>query len=79
MQQAYDYIAEASDLADVLSNCTDQIFNLETQFKSWTINDIVGHLYMFDLAALKALECPKIFCSYSKWNGQWTIIARVPI
>ena len=61
MQQAYDYIAEASDLADVLSNCTDQIFNLETQFKSWTINDIVGHLYMFDLAALKALECPKIF------------------
>ena len=61
MQQAYDYIAEASDLADVLSNRTDQIFNLETQFKSWTINDIVGHLYMFDLAALKALECPKIF------------------
>ena len=44
MQQAYDYIAEASDLADVLSNRTNQIFNLETQFKSWTINDIVGHL-----------------------------------
>ena len=79
MQQAYDYIAEASDLADVLSNRTDQIFNLETQFKSWTINDIIGHSYMFDLAALKALERPKKICSNRKWNGQWTIIARVPI
>ena len=39
MQQAYDYIAEVSDLADVLSNRPAQIFNLETLFKSWTIND----------------------------------------
>ena len=58
IQQAYDYIAEASDLADLLSDRPDQIFNLETQFKSWTINDVVGHLYLFDLAALKALEGP---------------------
>ena len=34
VQQAYDYISEASDLADLLSNRPDQIFNLETQFKS---------------------------------------------
>lgn len=40
IQQAYDYIAEASDLADLLSDRPDQIFNLETQFKSWTINDV---------------------------------------
>ena len=61
MQQAYDYIAEVSDLADVLSNRPDQIFNLETLFKSWTINDVIGHLYLFDVAALKALEGPKVF------------------
>ena len=67
MQQAYDYIAEASDLADVLSNRTDQIFNLETQFKSWTINDMFGHLYVFDLATLKALKSPKNFTSIA--NG----------
>ncbi len=53
--------SEASDLADVLSNRPDQIFNLETQFKSWTINDVVGHLYLFDVTALKALEGPKKF------------------
>ena len=58
IQHAYDYIAEASDLADLLSDRHDQIFNLETQFKSWTINDVVGHLYLFDLVALKALEGP---------------------
>ena len=61
MQQAYDYISEASDLADVLSNRSYQIFNVETQFKSWTINDVVGHLYLFDVAALKTLEGPKVF------------------
>ena len=56
IQQAYDHTAEASDLADLSPNRPDQILNLETQFKSWTINDVVGHLYLFDLAALKALE-----------------------
>ena len=64
MQQAYDYVAESSNLADVLSNRTDQIFNLETQFKSWTINNIIGPSYMFDLAALKALKRPKIFLKF---------------
>ena len=55
IQQAYDYTAEGSDLAYISPNRPDQILNLETRFKSWTINDVVGHLYFFDLATLKAL------------------------
>ena len=34
IQQAYDYIAEASDLDDLSPNRPDEILNLETQFKS---------------------------------------------
>ena len=27
-----------------------------TQFKNWTISDIFGHLYLFNIAAIKTLE-----------------------
>ena len=56
MQQAHDYVAEASELANILANQPESIFAQTTLFKSWTINDVIGHLYMFDVAALKTLQ-----------------------
>mgnify|MGYP000067545515 CR=1 FL=1 len=56
MQQAYDYLAEVEELSDLLRDQQESVFLKRTLFKSWTVNDIIGHLYMFDLAAAKALQ-----------------------
>ncbi len=61
MQQAYDFLEEAVNLAELLEDQPDSVFDFVTLFKSWTINDVIGHLYMFDVAALKALESDKAF------------------
>ena len=56
MQQAYDYLAEVEELSDLLRDQHESVFLKRTLFKSWTVNDIIGHLYMFDLAAVKSLQ-----------------------
>ena len=56
MQQAYDYLAEVDELSNLLRDQLESIFFKKTLFKSWTVNDVIGHLYMFDLAALKSLQ-----------------------
>ena len=52
MKQAFDYLAEANSLLMLLQDQPNSVFGIETQFKSWTINDVIGHLYVFDIAAL---------------------------
>ena len=42
MQQADDYIKEVEALADLLSGQPDDVFELKTLFKSWTVNDVIG-------------------------------------
>lgn len=56
MQQAHDYLAEVEELSNLLCEQPESIFLKRTLFKSWTVNDIIGHLYMFDLAAVKSLQ-----------------------
>ena len=56
MQQAHDYLAEVDELSNLLRDQLESIFFKKTLFKSWTVNDVIGHLYMFDLAALKSLQ-----------------------
>lgn len=55
MQQAVDFLEECNSLADLLHPEDDAIFDRVTQFKGWTINDVIGHLHMFNVAASKAL------------------------
>ena len=64
MQQAQDYMAEAEDLANVLQKQPDSSFSLKTLFKSWTVNDVIGHLYMFDVAALETLKGADAFDAF---------------
>jgi uncharacterized protein (TIGR03084 family) len=64
MQQAHDYLQEAAMLAGVLQDHPDSTFDKVTLFKSWTINDDIGHLHMFDVAALKTLESGEAFESF---------------
>lgn len=56
MQQAEDFRAEAAALAGVLADLADEDFERATQFKNWTLNDVLGHLHLFDMAALNALR-----------------------
>ena len=56
MLQAHDFLEEAATLAGLLEKQPEQVFDTVTLFKSWTINDVIGHLYMFDVAALKPLK-----------------------
>ena len=51
MQTAEDFRSETRALAELLDPIRDEDFNIRTQFKDWTINDILGHLHMFNAAA----------------------------
>ena len=64
MQQAKDFLEEAATLAKLLKNESEGVFKKVTQFKSWTINDVIGHLHLFDIAAIKSLESDKAFLEF---------------
>ena len=74
MQQAHDYLAEVDELSNLLRDQLESIFLKKTLFKSWTVNDVIGHLYMFDFAALKSLqnenEFAKIYSNVSSHLDQ---------
>ena len=36
-------------------------FKRVTEFKDWTVSDVFGHLYVFNVAAIKTLEFPEKF------------------
>ena len=59
MHQAEDFRAESQALANVLSDLPENRFFEPTQFKDWTIDDVLGHLHFFNFAAEQALVDPK--------------------
>lgn len=61
MQQARDFRDEVETLAAILQPLNDADFNRRTLFKNWTINDVIGHLHMFDHAALLTLQSREAF------------------
>ena len=56
MQQAEDFRAESEALAEVLAPLAEEAFFTPTQFKGWTIDDVLGHLHMFNHAAELSLR-----------------------
>jgi uncharacterized protein (TIGR03084 family) len=56
MQQADDFREESRILAAVLEPLAEADFFQPTQFKGWTIDDVLGHLHIFNHAAALALE-----------------------
>ncbi len=51
MQQALDFLEDSRQLYNLLSSLGNAEFEQVTLFKNWTINDVIGHLYMFNVAA----------------------------
>lgn len=64
MQQAEDFRAESRVLADLIAGLSEAEFDQPTQFKGWTIDDVIGHLHMFNVAAEKALASDGAFQAF---------------
>ena len=56
MQQAYDFRDECEALSVLLAPLSDADFETPTQFKGWTINNIIRHLHVWNIAADLALS-----------------------
>lgn len=56
MQQATDFMEESEALSALLKPLSDAEFETSTQFKGWTINNIIRHLHIWNIAADLALS-----------------------
>ncbi|MCR9135234.1 MAG: TIGR03084 family metal-binding protein [Alphaproteobacteria bacterium] len=61
MEQAADFVAESNALSAVLVGLDADDWDRPTQFKNWTINDIIVHLHFWNRAADLALNEPGKF------------------
>jgi uncharacterized protein (TIGR03084 family) len=64
MQQAIDFRDESRALAVLLEPLSDKDFGTITQFKGWSINDVIGHLHMFNVAADLTLKDGDLFLEF---------------
>ena len=84
MQQAQDFLKESKLLYDLLKNRDETDLDLITQFKNWSINDVIGHLYLFNVAAMKTVDGAKSFDNFFipflqlLQKGQSMVQAQVP-
>lgn len=79
MQEAADFRAEARALGALLADLPDSDFARPTRFKGWSIDDILGHLHLFDVAACAALQGDAAFDAFaaplvSQWEGGVSIL-----
>ena len=84
MQQAQDFLKESKLLYDLLKNRDETDLELITQFKNWSINDVIGHLYLFNVAAIRTVDGAKSFADFFTPilqllnKGQSMVQAQVP-
>jgi uncharacterized protein (TIGR03084 family) len=63
LEQALDFAAESDELLALLERLDDADWERKTQFKHWTINDIIAHLHFFNYAADTGLRDSDEFAS----------------
>jgi uncharacterized protein (TIGR03084 family) len=51
MEQAADFLAETEALGALLAPLPAEAFDEATQFKGWTVNDVIRHLHFWNRAA----------------------------
>ena len=61
MEQAQDFLEESEALAEILSGLADSEFDQPTQFKGWTVNDVLVHLHYWNRAADLSVTAPEAF------------------
>ena len=66
LEQSIDFKEESNSLYNILKEKNDDVFNSATQFKSWTINDVLYHLHVWNNAAYLSLTDEKKFSKFMK-------------
>ncbi|WP_170464750.1 TIGR03084 family metal-binding protein [Ruegeria arenilitoris] len=61
MQQAKDFLDESEALYAILANVTGDQWETATQFKGWTLNDVLVHLHYWNQMADLSLQDPEAF------------------
>ena len=71
MQQATDFREESLTLLALIADLDDVGFEQVTQFKSWTINDVIRHLHFWNRVDCHVLFAQHIhdFTYRSVWHG----------
>jgi uncharacterized protein (TIGR03084 family) len=64
MQQAQDFKDESKALATLIAPLSDAQFEMPTLFKGWTINNILRHLYVWNIAADLSLSDEVAFAGF---------------
>ena len=66
MHQAQDFRDESAALAALVAPLADADFERETLFKSWTINNVLRHLHVWNIAAARSIEGDEAFGAFIK-------------
>jgi uncharacterized protein (TIGR03084 family) len=64
MEQADDFLEESRQLLNLMKDRTETDFQIKTQFKGWTINDVIGHLHIFNFAVNLSLKSSNEFQNF---------------
>ena len=64
MQQAEDFRDESAALADLVAPLSEAQFDTPTLFKGWTINQVLRHLHVWNIAAANSIEGEERFASF---------------
>ncbi len=64
MQQAQDFRDESAALAALIAPLTDAQYEMPTLFKGWTINNILRHLHVWNIAADLSLSDEAAFAGF---------------
>ena len=64
--QSEDFKEESISLYEILQDQKDEVFTSKTQFKDWTINDVLYHLHVFNNAAYLSLTDEVRFSEFMK-------------
>ena len=64
IEEAKDFLAESDAIAEIVAPLSDEQLSQETLFKSWTIEDVIAHLHIWNHAAELTLEDPEKFGAF---------------
>lgn len=64
MQQAQDFLEESEALSSLVALLPDADYDIPTQFKQWTINQILRHLHVWNIAADLSLTDEAAFAGF---------------
>jgi len=70
LNEAQDFREECDALSAILINTSEEGFRKTTLFNRWTIEDVIGHLHVWNRAALLTLENREKFTDFFKYAMQ---------